>query len=190
MNISNLSFTLNNKSTVQVKQKATKTPSDTIKKEELESSDSQTGEEVGVVYTKSEPINPIFLASDEDEQVAQKKLAEVSEKLKSGVELTDKELNLLRTRSPILYKIAMESKIIRKAFEEQLKNCRSKEEADDLKLGLDLGYAKKIKQAHDAGNYEQEFRQTTFKNTIDDEYEKFRKTDKYKMLPAKHKEEN
>ncbi len=81
----------------------------------------------------------------------------------------------------------MESKVIREAFKAQLKSCKSKEEADGLKLGLDLGYAKKIKEAHDKGNYVEEFRATTFKNTIDDEYEQFVKTDNYQRLPAKEK---
>lgn len=58
--------------------------------------------------------------------------ARIESKLKRGKKLTAKEMDYLRVYNPELYKAALRVKMRKEQLEQQLKNCRSKEEAADV----------------------------------------------------------
>ncbi len=58
--------------------------------------------------------------------------ARIESKLKRGKKLTAKEMDYLRVHNPELYKAALRVKMRKEQLEQQLKNCRSKEEAADV----------------------------------------------------------
>ena len=61
-------------------------------------------------------------------------MSAISSKLKSGSELSPAEIEYLQKNSPELYKEYLEIQAEKKAYEDQLKNCKTKEEVDRLKI--------------------------------------------------------
>lgn len=61
-------------------------------------------------------------------------LASISYKLKSGDSLTPEEVEYLQKNAPELYREYMEIRAEKEAYERQLKNCKTKEEVDRLKI--------------------------------------------------------
>lgn len=59
-------------------------------------------------------------------------LGELDSKLRSGIALTNEEMEYLRRTSPDMYRDAVEANAERKAYQQMLKNCRSKEEVEEL----------------------------------------------------------
>ncbi|MDE6675727.1 MAG: hypothetical protein K2K19_13130 [Acetatifactor sp.] len=64
----------------------------------------------------------------------QSRQAEITNKLKAGYTLTNEEITYLRRNNPEALKDYEEVKQERAAYEKQLKSCKSKEEAEKLKL--------------------------------------------------------
>ncbi|MDE5747774.1 MAG: hypothetical protein K2I21_09390 [Acetatifactor sp.] len=64
----------------------------------------------------------------------QSRQTEISNKLKAGYTLTNEEITYLRRNNPEALKEYEEVKRERAAYEKQLKNCKSKEETEKLKL--------------------------------------------------------
>ena len=67
--------------------------------------------------------------SDEDKQ---KMEARIMQKLESGKKLTAEEIDYLRKYNPILYQRYLRIQRMAEAMEEQLKQAKSKEEANDI----------------------------------------------------------
>ncbi len=141
---------------------------------------------------KLDLMNPMVMTEEErvEHEEEMKAFKEAYDKARAGLELTDEEMRLIAKHSPVMYKILLEAKILREVYEEQLKNCRSKEEVANLKLAYDITCTQNIKEAKVAGDEEEYLRQVVFKNTIDDEHEQFLKSNEYLRLPDKVKKED
>lgn len=63
-----------------------------------------------------------------------RKLERIRHKLMAGGRLTAEEKAFLRRYAPALYDLAMAMERERAAYEERLKNCRTKEEADRIMM--------------------------------------------------------
>lgn len=63
-----------------------------------------------------------------------RKLEKIKQKLRSGARLTASEKEFLRKYAPALYEEAMAMERQRQAYEERLKNCRTREEAQRIKM--------------------------------------------------------
>ena len=100
----------------------------------------------------------------------------ISNKLKTGKKLSPDELDYLRRTNPQLYMQVMRIQMDREVLEKKLKNCKSKEEAEDLIFTQMNSLNKK-----DA-NYELKSK------SLQDTIEEFRKTEYYKHLPQKEKD--
>ncbi len=143
------------------------------------------------IQDKLDLMNPMVMTEEEriEHEEEMKAFKEAYDKARAGLELTDEEMRLIAKHSPIMYKILLEAKILREVYEEQLKNCKSKEEVANLKLAYDLTCTKNIKEAKASGDEVEYTRQVVFKNTIDDEHEQFLKTNDYMKLPDKVKKD-
>lgn len=71
---------------------------------------------------------------------------EIANKLKAGYTLTNEEIVYLRRNDPEALKEYEEVKREREAYEKQLKNCRSKEETERLKLTKLNGFMAQTKE--------------------------------------------
>ncbi len=67
-----------------------------------------------------------------DEEEREQYLGKIIAKLKGGKKLSADELEYLRLHEPQLYMTAMRVKHKKEALEHRLKNCRSKQEAQDI----------------------------------------------------------
>ena len=67
-------------------------------------------------------------------------IASIQTKLDSGGELTPEELEYLRINAPTLYEEAMQIKRERAQYKQQLANCKTREEADQLYINKMQGY--------------------------------------------------
>ncbi len=103
-------------------------------------------------------------------------------KVLSGELLTQEELDFLRKHSPELYRIAMLAKALVEAFIEKLKNCKSKEEVQDLMLTTNMAYDKRINEAKIEDNELKELILKSIKNGINIAFDEFVKTDEYNDL--------
>lgn len=108
----------------------------------------------------------------------QKRLEEsINRKINSGQKLTEKEMNYIRAKNPAAYKHVLRVQTKREAFENKLKNCKSKEEVKEaydfeiLHISKDDPDIKAIISATDNAVME------------------FKKTSEYKGLPEKVQEE-
>ena len=79
------------------------------------------------------------LTEDERRQYEQKVMA----KLKSGKHLTSEEMNYLKLHNPVLYRTALRVELAKQRLKEQLKHCKSKEEAKNVICGAISGVSDK-----------------------------------------------
>ncbi len=101
--------------------------------------------------------------------------ASISQKLKSGAKLTPEEIRYLQKKNPMLYmKILMLEKK-REILERKLKNCKSKEEVNDI-------LAREVSMI----NKDDPDKEMKLKSILNTEKE-FKKTDYYKRLPDRQK---
>ncbi len=154
--------------------------------------ESMKAETDAYIQDKLDLMNPAVMTEEEriEYEEEMKEYEKAYEKAISGVELTDEEMRLIAKHNPILYKILLEAKILREVYEEQLKNCKSKEEVANLKLAYDIACSANIKEAKASGDAVEYTRQVVFKNTIDDEHKQFLETAEYKRLPDKVKKDD
>ncbi len=118
-------------------------------------------------------IDPSY-GMDEEEETDY--LNKIMAKLKSGKDLTSEELNYLKLHNSQLYMTALRVKYKKQAVENQLKNCKSKEEAQeviDCAIG-GIGKDDPDKEYLIAGIREIE--------------KEFKKSEYYKRLPEKKEE--
>ena len=108
----------------------------------------------------------------------QKYLEKINARLQSGRPLTPKQIAYLQKNEPLLYLYAKIIEIKRKSVESQLRNCRSKEEAQRIQefAMSSIGKNNPIREK--------------LINTVNYTIEEFKKTDSYKSLPETDKQAN
>lgn len=112
--------------------------------------------------------------SEEDKE---KYEARIYAKLRAGKELTPAELSYLAKNNPILYAKALRAHLMRKALENRLQACRSKQEAETV-------YQTAVNSISDKDPDKE-----MIIAALTDAYGEFRKSDEYKRLPEKAEEE-
>ncbi len=113
----------------------------------------------------------------------------ISEKLKSGAELSDKEMDYLSKYAPGEYEVAVMAKKERESYEQEAKNCKTKDDVRKLKNRKDQHFLSNIKIAEEADNISEGLKQATFLAQVSDEHKQFLKTKEYRELPAKSENE-
>lgn len=125
-------------------------------------------------------LDPTAGMTDEQKERFIKKLYV---KIQSGKKLTPDEMQYLRQYDPVTYMKVARVQAQREAFETQLNNCKSKEEAQDL-------YLDKVSRISEYDPARQELRAA-----YDDAFDEYKKSGDYKSLPnteeeRKHKRED
>lgn len=112
------------------------------------------------------------LASKMDAEQEKKYMQRIEAKLKSGKKLTTDELNYLKIHNYSLYLIAMRIQNAKERLENQLKNCKSKEEVNDVvSIALSIGDK----------DPDKEYMMAALNETI----QKFRQNNQYARLPER-----
>ncbi|MCM1113233.1 MAG: hypothetical protein NC399_08280 [Muribaculum sp.] len=120
--------------------------------------------------------------------------AGIDAKLKAGQKLTPEEIAYLKKNNPQALKEYEEIQEQRKAYKEALKNCRSKEEVEQLKvtkLGQFMAQAKEISNNPNIPKGQKKAmleRLMRFLSGIQKEHQAFEKTAQYRMLPEKEED--
>lgn len=118
-------------------------------------------------------LDPTAGMTDEQKERFIKKLYA---KIQSGKKLTPDEMQYLRQNDPVTYMKVARVQAQREAFETQLKNCKSKEEAQDV-------YLDKVSRISEEDPARQELRAA-----YDDAFDEFKKSGDYKSLPNTEEE--
>lgn len=122
--------------------------------------------------------------------------AQIDAKLKAGEKLTADEIDYLRRTDPAALKEYEETEMEREAYKKALRNCRSKEAVEKLKmtkLGNLLAQAKKISSnANIPENAKKAMLEKILRitNVVMKEHLKFVRTPQYKNLPEKIEDED
>ncbi len=114
----------------------------------------------------------------------------ICEKMKSGIDLSEKEMEFLKENSPGAYKRAVQIKKERAEFEEQMKRCKTKEQVEALMSKKDSTFMTNLEDAIDANNRSEAIKLTTIHNNLKDEHKQFTQTNEYSMKVDKGKEED
>ncbi len=119
-------------------------------------------------------LNYVYCAeAGESEEDKAKYEARIYAKLRAGKELTSAELNYLAKNNPILYAKALRAHLMRKALENKLQSCRSKQEAETV-------YQTAVSSISDKDPDKE-----MIVAALTDAYKEFKKSDEYKRLPEK-----
>ncbi len=118
-------------------------------------------------------LDPTAGMTDEQKERFVKKLYA---KIQSGKKLTPDEMQYLRQYDPVTYMKVARVQAQREAFETQLKNCKSKEEAQDI-------YLDKVSRISEDDPARQELRAA-----YDDAFDEYKKSGDYKSLPNTEEE--
>jgi len=112
-------------------------------------------------------------------------------KLYMGQELSAGEMEILREKAPQLYEMACEAKQMKKNLETQLKNCKSKEEVDRLKMNTLQSIASSCsgKSSGTKISDEQSIRAMILFGAVNKAFDEFSETGEYAQLPKKSEEE-
>ncbi len=113
----------------------------------------------------------------------------ISEKLKSGAELSDKEMDFLSKYAPGEYEVAMMAKKERESYEREAKSCKTKDDVRKLKTKKDQHFLSNIKIAEKSGNTSEALKQITLLAQVTDEHRQFVKGKRYRELPDKKENE-
>ena len=123
-----------------------------------------------------------------------RKPANIDAKLEAGAELTAEEIEYLKKNNPEALKEYKEIRRERENYKKQLKNCRSKEEVDKLKMtkmGQYMAEAKKItNDPHIPKGQKYKLMKKMLKkiSAVEEEHEKFLQSLRYAELPEEEKE--
>lgn len=107
----------------------------------------------------------------ESEQEESEHEERIIEKIRSGAKLSQSELNYIRMKNPEAYARAVRMQLKREMLENKLKNCKTKEEVEDVSC-MELGSIGKK-------DPDQECMINTIKRVITE----FKKTSEYRRLP-------
>lgn len=120
-----------------------------------------------------EYLDPTAGLSEEEKQAYE---ARIMQKLKSGKELTPEETNYLRAKNPVLYAQVARVEAMRENLKQQLENCRSKEEVENV-YGTSMSMVSKDDPMKEY-----------IVAAYDDVTKEFKESDKYKSLPEKEED--
>ncbi len=132
---------------------------------------------------QTDPVKDVLRSSiqeafDYTEEKAQQLSNDISNKMKTGAKLTAEELIYLRRKDPILYMKYMMLQKKKEMLEKRLKNCKSKQEVNDV-----INQEVNILQKNDPD------RGLKLK-VIKDTEKEFKQTGRYRQLPDKKEEKN
>ncbi len=113
----------------------------------------------------------------------------ISDKLKSGAELSDQELDFLSKYAPGQHDLALRAKKEREQFEKEAKNCSTKSDVQKLKNRKDSHFVSNIKIAEKNGDIGEALKQITLLAQVTDEHRQFVKSKNYREKPDKHETE-
>ncbi|HAR79267.1 MAG TPA: hypothetical protein DCR21_00395 [Succinivibrionaceae bacterium] len=125
----------------------------------------------------------------EREEEKAEKVSSIKSKLMSGKTLSSSEKEYLRVADPVTYNSIMAAENERRHFERKLKECRTKEEVEDLKLGR-LANSMTNMQSIEKADFppEEKEKYAAVENYRLNGYvkstEKFRQSKEYKELPT------
>ena len=74
----------------------------------------------------------ILMSRQKTEEPEEERLKKIEQKLRSGKRLTREELEFLKSRSPYLYQQAIRIQHMADGLKEQLKHCKTKQQAQQL----------------------------------------------------------
>lgn len=132
---------------------------------------------INSVRNTEEQIRKILHSNqDRHDKVDEKYAKKIRAKLMAGVRLTPKEMAYIRANDPELYEYAKVVETMRKSVENQLENCKSKEEVQDI--------ATNTIPSSNSGSVLKDMIASALKDAVD----KFKETDSYKSLPVTKKE--
>lgn len=127
----------------------------------------------GVREYISKITDPLNGMTEEQKQKYKNKIMRLIE---SGKKLTNQQMQYIKKYMPEMYPYVLRIQIKKKAFEENLKHCKSKEEAND-----------KYNEALSQIDSEEPMAKAMIA-AYDDSMKKFKKSEMYKALPATNKE--
>ncbi len=139
---------------------------------------------VDYIYRENNMLNTMFidLFDQIEEDKVDNRISMIAGKILSGKTLTSRELEFLRRYAPALYKIAMKIQAEVKAFEEQLKQCNSKEDVERLIITMIVMCLARIKSAQTSGDEIEVALQIALLNAFQEAYKEFMESDEYKNL--------
>lgn len=121
------------------------------------------------------------------------KLTAIDSKLKSGSELTEKEIEYLREKNPELYKKAMAIKEERKQYKKSLQNAKSKEEVERIRSNKMQSFLTEATSVKNNPNISSEKKEEFMEQlnrrmaAISKEHAKFKASKEYQKLPEEDK---
>ncbi len=136
-------------------------------------------------FKSKNPLNQIVPEDANEQDLVRSKILRAADKVKNGIELSAEELDFVKEHSPALYELAMQANKEREDFRKELEKCESKKQAQNIKLKKDLKYFGNMKEAARRGNTNEVLKQITFIKTIQNEFNIFKETKKYRELPDK-----
>lgn len=135
---------------------------------------SQGKDSFSITETLYDILNPTCGMSEDDRKAYE---AKIMQKLKQGKKLTGEEMSYLQMTNPTLYMQAARIQAMRESLENQLENCKSKEEAQDIYSS----YASHISK--------EDPMKGELTAAFGDAMEEFKKTDTYDSLPQKKEQD-
>lgn len=118
------------------------------------------------------------------------RLSDVTAKLKSGQELSYEEIEYLQKNNPELYREYQEIKSEKEAYKRQLKECKTKEDVEKLKINKMNGYVASLKAVVNNPNIPKSAKRAYAEkmlmkvSAIQDAHMDFVKSTEYKNLPT------
>ncbi len=110
-------------------------------------------------------------------------VAGIFAKLMAGQELSPSELEYLKEADPELYEKAVKVANERKEYERKLKQCKSKDEVEKVKLEKLSNLSSEMVPASAPNSYETNTFVTMRTNAVMDEHTKFVNSERYRKLP-------
>lgn len=115
---------------------------------------------------------------------------EIANKMKAGRELTADELKVLQEKSPELYQEYIKIQSEKEAYRRQLRNCKTKEEVDNLKLQKMGQFAAEAKRVENNPYISKAKKKEIFERMLmrmqglECEYQEFKKSLEFVELPT------
>lgn len=172
----------NNMKTMQMQQKTTRRLNDVNMKKGNDERPVNPTKHLVEDLVKTDPAS-------QQRQAITTRVELTSSKLKSGSPLTSDDLDFLRENAPELYNKALQVVAERKAYEERLNQCRTKEEVEAAKASRLQSFATEIQTVQrsnmEVGKKLEAIEVIGWKLfAVSDHHQKFIKTPQYAALPT------
>lgn len=153
----------------------------------------QQKKESGKVFQKEMTAEERMIARYQEDIEKMRKndaMNSIANKLRSGQELTPDEVQYLQRNNPAMYKEYQEIKNEKEAYERELKNCKTKEDVDRLKINKMNGYLAEAKSVMNNPNIPKGQKKALMEKIlgktmgIESVHMEFVNSDKYASLPT------